>query len=160
MNPRATRHASVTRRKVLVGAGGAVVGVALVSACGGASTPSGGSATSSRPGYGGPAEDSPKGSPAGATLTTVAEVPVGGAVSAKAGDGKPVIVAQPTKGDIVAFSAICTHKGCTVAPEGSQIACPCHGSTYDLTGKNTGGPAPRPLPGLEVKVVDGEVVEA
>jgi len=161
MSRRHIHHASVTRRKVLVGAGGAVVGVALVTACGGGSAPSGGSATSKRPGYGGPAAGSPDASSsAGTALATVADVPVGGAVSAEAADGRPVIVAQPTEGDIVAFSAICTHKGCTVAPEGSRIACPCHGSTYDLTGKNTGGPAPKPLPGLEVKVVDGEVVES
>jgi Rieske Fe-S protein len=88
-------------------------------------------------------------------------VPVGGAVSATDQDGGPVIVAQPEAGTVVAFSAICTHKGCTVAPEDGILKCPCHGSTYDLaTGDNTGGPAPEPLPEIAVSVKDGSVVQS
>ena len=87
-------------------------------------------------------------------------MPVGGAVSATSSDGKPVIVARPAAGTVVAFSAICTHQGCTVAPQGKILQCPCHGSTYDLaTGKNTGGPAPSPLSRISVKVEAGQVVE-
>jgi Rieske Fe-S protein len=94
-------------------------------------------------------------------LVKLAEVPVGGAVSAKDKDGKPVIVAQPTEGTAVAFSAICTHKGCTVAPQDDIIKCPCHGSTYDpTTGDNTGGPAPEPLAEVAVSVKKGMVVQA
>ncbi len=82
-------------------------------------------------------------------------------MSAKDSAGKPVIVAQPSKGEVVAFSAVCTHMGCTVAPQGKILKCPCHGSTYDLaTGENTGGPAPRPLTAIRVTVSGGEVVEA
>jgi Rieske Fe-S protein len=48
-----------------------------------------------------------------------------------------------------------------VAPNGGQLKCPCHGSTYDLaTGDNTGGPAPRPLSKIPVKVTGGRVVES
>ena len=94
-------------------------------------------------------------------LAKVSDVPVGGAISAQDSSGKPIIVAQPTAGDVVAFSAICTHKGCTVAPQGKILQCPCHGSTYDLaTGDNTGGPAPSPLAKVAVEVKQGEVVEA
>ena len=94
-------------------------------------------------------------------LVALADVPVGGAVSAEDAEGKPVIVAQPSKGEAVAFSAICTHKGCTVAPADSGLACPCHGSTFDAaTGENTGGPAPSPLAEIGVEVVDGNVVQA
>ncbi|MFV1958272.1 MAG: ubiquinol-cytochrome c reductase iron-sulfur subunit [Planctomycetota bacterium] len=51
------------------------------------------------------------------------------------------------KGSFRALSAICTHLGCTVSREGEGgYHCPCHGSTFSPTGKNTGGPAPRPLP--------------
>jgi Rieske Fe-S protein len=84
---------------------------------------------------------------------------VGGAVAAQGADGKPIIVAQPKKGDIVAFTAICTHRGCTVAPAGAQLRCPCHGSVYDaFTGKNLSGPAPAPLAAVKVSVSGGQVV--
>jgi cytochrome b6-f complex iron-sulfur subunit len=94
----------------------------------------------------------------GAPLASLADVPVGGAVSAKTSDGKPLIIAQPTKGTVVAFSAICTHMGCTVAPAGKQLDCPCHGSVYEAaTGKNVSGPAPRPLTPFAVHL-DGDQV--
>lgn len=43
------------------------------------------------------------------------------------------------------MTAICTHLGCTVNAVDVGFKCPCHGSTYDLEGHNTGGPAPLPL---------------
>jgi Rieske Fe-S protein len=59
----------------------------------------------------------------------------------------------------VAFSAICTHLGCTVAPAGNQYHCPCHGSVYDaFTGSVISGPAPRPLAKIAVAVESGQVV--
>lgn len=42
-------------------------------------------------------------------------------------------------------TAVCTHLGCTVHMVPTGYQCPCHGSTYDRHGLNTGGPAPRPL---------------
>lgn len=147
------------RRKVLVAAAGTVAGAVALTACG--SGDSGGTpATSKAPAGAAPKPSGPAGS-GGGGLAQLADVPVGGAVSAQSPDGKPMIVSQPTKGNVVAFSAICTHMGCTVAPAGSELKCPCHGSTYDLaTGKNTGGPAPRPLTEVPVKVSNGEVVES
>ena len=66
-----------------------------------------------------------------------------------------------TSGGVFALSAVCTHLGCItryVSDEG-VIACPCHGSKFDLEGNVTHGPAPRPLPWLEVAVDDkGELV--
>lgn len=44
-----------------------------------------------------------------------------------------------------AQTAVCTHLGCTVNAVETGYSCPCHGSTYDAEGRNTGGPAPRPL---------------
>jgi Rieske Fe-S protein len=86
-------------------------------------------------------------------------VPVGGAVAAKDSSGAPIIVAQPTAGKAVAFSAICTHMGCQVAPAGKQLNCPCHGSQYDATsGAVLHGPATKPLPPVAVKVENGQVV--
>jgi Rieske Fe-S protein len=40
----------------------------------------------------------------------------------------------------------CTHEGCPVNPPvNGIIACPCHGSRYDLNGRVLHGPAQYPL---------------
>ena len=71
--------------------------------------------------------------------------------------------------DIVAFSAICQHLGCEygfVAPGGSPPCnaaykatmsmgyCCCHGSQYDFVhgAKVIGGPAPRPVPMVQLQL--------
>ncbi len=61
---------------------------------------------------------------------------------------------------IVAFSAVCTHAGCTVTgwmPKKQYFLCPCHGSEYDpkLGAKPVFGPAPRSLAALPLEVSDG-----
>jgi arsenite oxidase small subunit len=72
-------------------------------------------------------------------------------------------------GDIVAFSQTCQHLGCSIgyvatggspACDSSVVAvgpegyCCCHGSIYDFVNgaKVLGGPAPRPLPQVILKV--------
>lgn len=149
MEPNDVHRPALSRRQLLAGAGAGAAALA-VAAC---SSEGDGGGTAAKPSSGGAG--------ASGSLTSVADVPVGGAVSAEDSSGKPVIVSQPTKGDLVAFSAICTHQGCTVAPQGDQLVCPCHGSTYDLaTGDNTGGPAPKPLAKIPVTVKGGDVVES
>ena len=92
-------------------------------------------------------------------IVAVADVPVGGAVAAKDGSGKPIVVAQPEAGTIVAFTAVCTHKQCKVKPEGAQLKCPCHQSVFDaFTGANVSGPAPTPLDAVPVTVSGDDVV--
>jgi cytochrome b6-f complex iron-sulfur subunit len=60
---------------------------------------------------------------------------------------------------VVAFSAICTHQGCTVAAAGTQLQCPCHGSVFDaFTGKVVNGPAQAPLGKVDVSVSGQDVV--
>jgi rieske iron-sulfur protein len=66
---------------------------------------------------------------------------------------------------VVAFSAICTHQQCTVTDwlKSTQVVqCPCHQSQYDLRhgGKVVGGPAPRALPALPLKIGDGVLMVA
>ena len=57
------------------------------------------------------------------------------------------------------MSATCTHLGCTVARSKEGFACPCHGSRFDQRGNVVGGPAPRPLPWLEVsRAANGELI--
>jgi cytochrome b6-f complex iron-sulfur subunit len=60
--------------------------------------------------------------------------------------GQRVILFQ--SGDqLYAFSAKCTHEGCTVTfqPDQSVIWCPCHDGRFDLTGRVLSGPPPQPL---------------
>ncbi len=142
----------VGRRPMLAGGLALAASGALV-ACGSSSSDSGSTDNADK--------DSSGSADAGSGgLVALADVPVGGAVGAKDADGKPVIVAQPTEGDIVAFTAVCTHKGCTVKPEEKQLKCPCHGSVFDaFTGENISGPAPSPLAAIQVKVEGDQVVE-
>jgi cytochrome b6-f complex iron-sulfur subunit len=57
-----------------------------------------------------------------------------------------------TSNGVYALSAVCTHLGCITRFRSDErvIACPCHGSRFDLEGNVVHGPAPRPLPWLDV----------
>jgi cytochrome b6-f complex iron-sulfur subunit len=70
----------------------------------------------------------------------------------------PVIVIRVAEGDFRAFSAVCTHLACIVAyrPELRLIWYYCHDGIYDLTGKNIGGPPPRPLAPYVVHLAPGK----
>jgi rieske iron-sulfur protein len=66
---------------------------------------------------------------------------------------------------LVAYSAICTHLGCTVLPSLSEqgyIVCPCHASLFDpaAAAQVVTGPANRPLPALPIEVSSDGVVRA
>jgi Rieske Fe-S protein len=100
-----------------------------------------------------------------------ADIPVKGAVQAfpqgKSDDQDNLVQLVRLTEDpsgLVAFSAICTHLGCTVLPkltDAGDIPCPCHGSLFDPAdgAKPVGGPANRPLPSLPISVnSDGTVV--
>jgi len=94
-----------------------------------------------------------------AALAKVDAIPVGRAILVTDAAGKRLILSQPTAGTVVAMTAICTHLGCTVAPAGAQVVCPCHGSVYkSADGSNVSGPAPKPLAAVTVHVVNGEVL--
>ncbi len=80
--------------------------------------------------------------------------------------GHPLFVQRIAAGNAPAsfhaLSAICTHKGCSVAwnAGAKQFVCPCHNGKFDMTGRSIGGPPPSPLPSLPVKVVKGIVLIA
>lgn len=66
---------------------------------------------------------------------------------------------------VVAYSAVCTHQGCPVnmwSSEHNAFVCSCHGSIFDPrnAAEVIGGPAPRPLPALGLKLKDGVVTVA
>ena len=73
---------------------------------------------------------------------------------------QPALLVRTEEGELRAFSAICTHLGCTVRyePESKVIWCPCHDGMFDLHGRNIGGPPPRPLPEFKANLRDGKVV--
>ena len=135
---------TVTRRSVLA-AGAAGAGAVALAAC---------SSSSSKN------DKSPAAPPpATSALAKVADIQVGMCVATKLPDGKAAIVSRPTGDTVAAFSAKCTHMGCTVQPAGGELHCPCHGSKFNaLTGEVIHGPAASPLPKIDVHVANGEVV--
>ncbi len=58
---------------------------------------------------------------------------------------KQKVFIETKDGRVRVQTAVCTHLGCTVNMVETGYSCPCHGSTYDIHGRNTGGPAPLPL---------------
>jgi Rieske Fe-S protein len=86
-----------------------------------------------------------------------ADVPLQGGVIL---NNKLVVVTQPEAGTYKAFSATCTHMGCTVAMvRDNVIVCPCHGSEFSADdGSVLRPPAQKPLPPVAIQVTNGEVV--
>jgi Rieske Fe-S protein len=60
---------------------------------------------------------------------------------------QPGILVRTADGRYRAFTAVCTHLGCTVQYKTDErlIWCACHNGRYDLEGRNVSGPPPRPL---------------
>jgi Rieske Fe-S protein len=169
----------------LAGLGGALAGCSTAAVPYGANeagvveqgTPaaSGGSGSGATPGSGGGMQASPPASPpasgdggskpkkgsmgpkaSGTVLGTASEIPVGGG---KIFAAAKVVVTQPVRGQYRGFSAVCTHVGCVLSEVADgTIDCPCHGSEFKITnGAVVTGPAPRPLPKKQIKIVDGQV---
>ncbi len=65
--------------------------------------------------------------------------------------GRSVALFRDAEG-VHAISTVCTHLGCIVKPNAEGFDCPCHGSRFAGDGTVTKGPAPQPLPWLEVSV--------
>lgn len=105
-----------------------------------------------------PAPASPPngGQAASGDLGPASAIPVGGG---KVFSTQRVVVTQPSAGTFKAFSAVCTHQGCTVnSVSGGNIICPCHGSEFSATdGSVTNGPAKRPLEARQVTAEGGHL---
>jgi thiosulfate dehydrogenase (quinone) large subunit len=73
-------------------------------------------------------------------------------------DGSPDILIRESDGSLKAFSAVCTHAGCTVGYEGGVIVCPCHGGEYSAeTGEVIAGPPPSGLAPKRVLEAGGQI---
>jgi cytochrome b6-f complex iron-sulfur subunit len=89
----------------------------------------------------------------------VGEVPVNSGKIFKFGN-KPGILVHTVSGEFKAFSAVCSHLECIVQykSDTKQIWCACHNGQYNLSGKNVGGPPPRPLEEYKVNTRGDDVV--
>jgi thiosulfate dehydrogenase [quinone] large subunit len=73
-------------------------------------------------------------------------------------DGSADILIRESDGSLRAFSAICTHAGCTVTFQGGEIVCPCHGGTFSAqTGDVVAGPPPAGLAPKKVVEHGGQI---
>ncbi|HEY7044094.1 MAG TPA: Rieske (2Fe-2S) protein [Nocardioidaceae bacterium] len=152
--------AGSTRRAVLRGA--LVAGaLPLLAACGGgdstdASSTSGGVGNGGGNGADPTSADPPGGGNGGAgtavqPIAQTTDVPEGGGIIL---DDPGVVITQPDPNDFKGFSNICTHMHCPVdnVSDGT-INCVCHGSQFSITdGSVVAGPAPTPLPAMQLKV--------
>lgn len=75
---------------------------------------------------------------------------------------KPAILINTPKGELKAFSAVCTHLNCTVQYEkdSSIIWCACHNGKFDLNGRVISGPPPKALEEYSVSLRGDEVIVA
>jgi len=157
------RDSLATRRGVLAGVG--LVGLAgAITACSSngssmsaaVADPATSSGTGAPPASAPASASSAAGGTAAGALAATSDIPVGGG---KIFDTQLTVVTQPTAGEFKAFSAVCTHMGCTVNQiAGGRIDCPCHGSEYSITdGAVLAGPAPRPLPAKTIKITGDSI---
>ena len=101
-----------TTRRAVLGGVAAVGAGAILAACG-SDEP-----TTNEPTSGGEDTSGEQGSssapPADGSIGTTDEIPVGGGTVFKS---EKIVVTQPKKGDFHAFTAVCTHMGCTVGED-------------------------------------------
>jgi cytochrome b6-f complex iron-sulfur subunit len=87
---------------------------------------------------------------------TAKDYPTDGAHPAHGATEHVIVVRRG--GEIYALSGICTHKACDLEPAGGAIACPCHGSRFDLDGSVRKGPAADALPHYGIAVIGGRLI--
>lgn len=144
---------SPSRRSLIAGAGAVVAGGAVLAACGGESSgPAPASTGGSNSGSGGAA--------APAQLAALDSIPDGSTVAVTNPQGGTVLLTR-SGGTVTGLDAKCPHQGCTVAPKGATLECPCHQSQFQPgSGAVITGPAEEPLAKVNVTVANGQVTLA
>jgi cytochrome b6-f complex iron-sulfur subunit len=91
------------------------------------------------------------------TVGKASEIPDGTGKIYQFNEDKVIVVNKG--GSLTAVSAVCTHLGCLVHWDNaaSEMACPCHGAKYKLTGEIISGPQPKPLKSYKAKI-DGDSI--
>ncbi|MGW6278496.1 Rieske 2Fe-2S domain-containing protein [Kribbella sp. NPDC055071] len=147
-------------RRTILAAGSAIAGAAILSGCvveqsapptastqpqatGAASAPTSPDAPAGT-------QSAPASEPAQPPLAKVSDIPAGGGVILSQ---QRVVLTKDQSGKVAAFSAICTHQGCTVTEvRDGTINCPCHKSKFDAgSGQPVSGPAKKPLPPVSIQ---------
>ena len=99
----------------------------------------------------------------GTKIVKLTSLKVGAARNFVASNGAPAILFR-TKTGVFAYSAICTHQGCTVAYSAASktMKCPCHQAEFDpnKSARVVNGPAVNPLGKIKVAVKGAWVIEA
>jgi len=74
--------------------------------------------------------------------------------------GRPAVVLQPSPGEFVALSAVCTHLGCIVQwqEEEDLFLCPCHAGRFAADGTVISGPPPEALETLPVTLEGDQIL--
>jgi thiosulfate dehydrogenase [quinone] large subunit len=98
----------------------------------------------------------------GTKIVKLTSLKVGATRNFVASNGAPAILFR-TKTGVFAYSAICTHQGCTVAYSASSktMKCPCHQAEFDpnKSAQVVNGPAVNPLGKVKVAVSGAWVIE-
>jgi Rieske Fe-S protein len=81
----------------------------------------------------------------------------GGAAVVGSGCGG-IVVVRTGATTAEAYTATCTHLGCTVKYTGVDLICPCHNSRFDLMGRVLDGPAEQPLRKFAATVAADKIV--
>jgi thiosulfate dehydrogenase [quinone] large subunit len=119
----------------------------------------------SHPSGSSPASPSPnKPSISGRPIASLDSLQVGRPVGFTGPGRVPGVLLRTGPQDVVAYSRVCTHAGCTVGYDSSSklLVCPCHGAEFDPSqgARVVAGPAPTPLAPIRVAVdpATGKVV--
>ncbi|HEU5385648.1 MAG TPA: Rieske (2Fe-2S) protein [Streptosporangiaceae bacterium] len=154
-----------TSRRTVLACAGAACAAALAgcstynSNSGGVDAPQGTQSTESGSASAAAGSGGGSGGGGAAVLAKTSDVPVGGGTILT---DKKIVITQPQSGTFHAFTAVCTHAGCTVGSVSSgTINCPCHGSRFNINnGSVVNGPAASPLAPVNIKVQSTSIVQA
>jgi nitrite reductase/ring-hydroxylating ferredoxin subunit len=150
-----TLEPSHTRRAVLCGAAGCLA----MAACG---SRAGATATTPAPSSPSPASGTSPASPSASSpappLAESAAVREDVPLAVTLPDGRPAFLVRGADG-VQLLDGTCTHAACAIGWEAGRkhFVCPCHLSTFDLTGRLLTPPATDPLPHIPVREHDGHV---